>query len=438
MALSLFATLLVALAPLRFGFGKHDALREAGVRTTGSRVTQRVRRTLIAAEVALSIVLLAGAGLLLRSFANMIGVDPGFRTERRLTVTVLAPPSSYPDDAVRRTFFARLVTDASAIPGVEAAGAVVNLPLAAGVGDLDIELPGQAVAAGDVAPRLDWQVVTPGYFDAMGIQLVRGRAITNVDDARAPGAVVLSESAVGKYWGDSDPIGQRFKLGAEAGPGWVTIVGVVRDVRQNALTLEPPALMYLPHAQFRFWHGGNAPATMTLVLHAAREPMTLLSPLREVMRRIDPHVPLSNVRTMEQVVSTALAQPRFATSVLGGFALLALVLAVIGVYGLVAYSVARRTREIAVRMALGAAAHNVVGQIVLQGLRPVFVGAIFGVVGAVLLTSMLDTMLYGVAPRDPVTLAGTVLVLACTAVVAAVLPARHAARVTPMGALREE
>ena len=436
--LSLVATLLVALAPLRFGFSGYDALREAGARTTGSRATQRVRRTLIAAEVALSIILLAGAGLLLRSFANMIGLDPGFRTERLLTVTVLAPPSKYEDDASRRTFFARLVNDASAIPGVEAAGAVVNLPLVAGVFDLDIELPGRPLAEGDVSPQLDWQVVTPGYFDAMGIEIVRGRAISNIDDARAPGAVVLSESAARKYWGDTDPIGQRFKLGAGAGPGWVTVVGVARDVRQNALTLEPPAMMYLPHGQFTFWHGGNAPATMALVLHAASEPMALLSPLREVMRRIDPYVPLSNVRTMEQVVSTAVAQPRFATSVVGGFALLALVLAVIGVYGLVAYSVARRTREIAVRMALGAAARNVVRQIVIQGMIPVMIGAMLGVAGAFMLTRVLDTMLFGVAPRDPVTLAGTVLVLGLTAVVAAVLPARRAARVTPMGALREE
>jgi hypothetical protein len=204
------------------------------------------------------------------------------------------------------------------------------------------------------------------------------------------------------------------------------------------LTFEPPAIMYLPHAQFRFWHGGNAVATMTLVLHTAGDPLALLPPLRDLVRRIDPHVPLANPRTMEQVLSTNVAEPRFATSVLSGFAALALALALIGIYGLVAYSVARRTREIAVRMALGAARANVVRQIVLQGMRPVVAGALVGVMGAFWLTGALETMLYGVTARDPVTLAGTVVLLGLTALVASLLPARRAARITPMAALREE
>jgi predicted permease len=435
---SVLATLLVALAPLRFGMADPGALREAGVRTTASRASNRLRRALITAEVALSIVLLAGAGLLMRSFANLMAVDAGYRTEQVLTVPVSLPAASYPDDASRRLFFSRLVEDASRIPGVLAAGAVSNLPLATNVGDLNIELDGRPVAEGDVSPRLDWQIVTPGWFEAMGVEILRGRAITTVDDARAPGAVVLSESAARKYWGDADPIGQRFRLGANAGPGLVTVVGVARDVRHGTLTDPPPPLMYLPHAQFTFWHGGSAAAAMTLVLHTAGAPLPMLEPLRETVRRMDASVPLGTASTMEQVVSTAVAEPRFATSVLGAFALLALALAAIGLYGLVGYTVARRTREIAIRMALGAQPAALVRRITTQALQPVALGIVIGGVAALVLTRTMSSMLYGITPHDPATFALIVLLLCATALIACLVPARRAAAVAPLSALREE
>jgi putative ABC transport system permease protein len=435
---SLLATILVALAPLRFGIGALGALREGGTRTTATRASNRVRRALITAEVALSIVLLAGAGLLMRSFANLVTVDTGYRTEQVLTVPVSLPASSYPDDASRRLFFSQLVSDASRIPGVLAAGAVVNLPLATTVGDLDIQLEGRPVADSDVSPRLDWQIVTPGWFDAMGVEIVRGRAITTVDDARATGAVVLSEAAARKYWSDADPIGQRFLLGANAGPGWVTVVGIARDVRHGTLTDAPPPIMYLPHAQFTFWHGGSAAASMTLVLHTAGAPLPTLEPLRELVRRMDAHVPLGHARTMEQVVSTAIAEPRFATSVLITFALLAMALAAIGIYGLVGYTVARRTREIAIRMALGAESRALVRQIVLHAMQPVLIGIVIGAVAALVVTRAMRSMLYGVTPHDPATFALIVALLSATALVACLVPARRAAAVAPLSALREE
>lgn len=437
LGLTLLTTLLVAAAPFGHGGGGHDALREAGSRTTTSRASQRTRRALIATEVALSIVLLAGAGLLLRSFTLLMAVDPGYRTDQLLTVPVTLPASSYDNDAAVRRFYAQLVDDASQLPGVVAAGAVINLPLATTIGDLNIELDGHTVAAGDLSPRLDWQVVTPGWFDAMGVDILRGRGITAADDERATGAVVLSEAAVRKYWADGDAVGQRFRLGAAAGPGWVTVVGIARDIRHGSLSAEPQPIMYLPHGQFTFWHGGSAVLTMTLVLHTAGEPMAMVAPLREHVRRMDPHVPLGTPRTMAQVMTTAVAEPRFAMSVIGSFALIALGLAAIGVYGLVSYTVARRTREIAVRMALGAQADGVVRQIVLQGMQPVLVGVAIGGLGALATGRLLQHMLYGIAPHDPVILAVTLVLLPATALLACVIPARRATGIEPWVALRE-
>jgi putative ABC transport system permease protein len=436
--LTLVVTLLVTLAPLRLGVVSHGALRESGARTTATRASHRVRRILIGAEVALSLVLLTGAGLLLRSFTNLLAVDPGYRTEQVLAVPVSLPATSYPDDESRRRFFAQLVDDAARLPGVLGAGAVSNLPLAAGVGDLNIQIEGRETAAGDVSARLDWQIVTPGWLEAMGVELVRGRTILPSDDARAIGAVVLSETAARKYWPDADAIGKRFRLGGGAGPGTVTVVGIVRDVRHGTLSDQPAELMYLPHAQFTFWNGGRAASSLTVVLHTAAEPLSLLTPLREQVRRLDPHVPLGAATTMAQVRGTAVAAPRFALSVIGSFALLALALAMIGIYGLVSYTVARRTREIAVRMALGADAGGVVRQIVAQAMRPVMAGVLIGGAAALALSRTVQQLLFDVTPHDPVTIAAALVLLPATALAACVLPARRATRIAPLSALRED
>jgi putative ABC transport system permease protein len=249
---------------------------------------------------------------------------------------------------------------------------------------------------------------------------------------------VLSEAAARRHWPAGDALGQRFRLGGDAGPGWVTVVGIARDVRQAALTDEPAAIMYLPHAQFTFWGGGPALSSMTLVVQTTDAPLGVLPALRDLVRGMDPHVPLGAARTMQQVVATAVAEPRFASSVLAGFALLALALAMIGIYGLVAYTVARRTREIAVRMALGAEPRGVVRQFVVQGMTPVLAGAAIGVAAALALGRTVRHMLYDVAPGDPGVMAATVLLLAATAFLACLIPARRAATVAPLGALREE
>jgi putative ABC transport system permease protein len=434
-AVAVLATLLAGLAAVRSAPRAGD-LREAGARTTLSRSSQRLRRTFVAAEVALTLVLMAGGGLLLRSFTNLLAVQPGYRTTQLLTVPVSLPGASYTEDAQRRQFFAQLVEEAGALPGVTAAGAVANLPLASRVGDLNIELEGRARAPGDASPRLDWQVVTPGWLEAMDIHIVRGRSIGPGDDHRAPGAVVLSEAAARRHWGPVDPIGQRFRLGAGAAPGWVTVVGIARDIRHGGLAAEPEAIMYLPHAQFSFWNDGPAVTAMTLVLHTAGEPMSLLTALRDIVRRIDPAVPLGAAQTMEQVRNRAVAEPRFAAGVLAAFAALALLVAVVGVYGLVAYTVSRRTREIAVRMAMGAPARAVVRQITLQGLAPVLAGALIGTAAALLLSRLVRHMLHGVGSTDPLSYAAALLLLLCAAAAACVLPARRASRVPPLEALR--
>jgi putative ABC transport system permease protein len=436
LGLSLLVTLLVALAPVRLGGPAFDGLREAGGRTTTGRSSQRLRRGLITGEVALCVVLLAGAGLLLRSFTALTAVDPGYRTERLLTVPISLPPSDYPTDEQRRAFFAALVEGAAALPGAVAAGAVANLPLVAPTGDLSIRMEGREVIEGDVSPRLDWQVVTPGWVEAMGVHILRGRGISAADDATAPGAVVLSEAAARRHWPDGDALGQRFRLGGDAGPGWVSVVGIARDIRHASLVEEPPAIMYLPHAQFTFWAGGAAVGAMTLVVQTAAEPMSVLPALRDLVRGLDPHVPLGAARSMEQVVSTAVAEPRFASRVLAGFALVALLLAMIGIYGLVGYTVSRRTPEIAVRMALGAPPRDVVRHFVVQGMAPVLAGIVIGATAALALGRTIAHMLHDVAPDDPRVLAAAVSLLAASALLACVLPARRAAAVAPLDALR--
>jgi putative ABC transport system permease protein len=281
-------------------------------------------------------------------------------------------------------------------------------------------------------------VITPGWMEAMGMTVVRGRGITAQDHADAPGAVVLSEAAARRHWPDGDALGQRFRLGGGAGPGEVTVVGIVRDVRQLGLAEEPPAVMYLPHAQFTFWGGGPAMPAMTLVVRTAGDPMAMLPPVRDLIRGMDPHVPLGTARSMDQVVATSVAEPRFASGVLAGFAVMALVLAIIGIYGLVGYAVARRSKEIAVRMAIGAAPTAVVRQFVLQGMAPVAAGVGLGVAAAMALSRTVRHMLFGVAPQDPLTLLAAVAILLATALLACVVPARRAARVAPQAVLRAE
>lgn len=436
LAAALVSALLFGVVPTLLSGTRIDSLRESGTRTTSSRRAQLFRTTMVATEVGLSIILLAGAGLMIRSFTQLSAVDPGYRIENVLTFGVTVSGPGYVEDGPRRDFHAVLTERLRALPGVRAAGAVSNLPLASSLGDLGIQIEGRETRADEVSNRLDWQVVTPGYFDAIGIGIVKGRAILPTDDERAPGAVVISESAAKRYFDGIDPIGRRFRLGGNAGPGTVTVVGVARDVRHASLDQSSAPAMYLPHRQFTFWNGGRAVAGLEHVVHTLGDPNDFASAVRRVVAEIDPRVPVAQMRTMEQLSSQAVAEPRFMVSLLGFFAVGALGLAVVGIYGLIAYTVARRTRELGIRAAFGARGSQVMLLVLAQGMRPVFAGAAAGIVCAFFLTRTLTSMLYEVKPQDPKTFAVSILVLIAAALAACMVPALRATRVDPARALR--
>jgi len=323
-----------------------------------------------------------------------------------------------------------------AIPGVDEAGLVTNLPLATRLGDLNFRIEGRTVAEGDVSPRADWQVVTPGYLEAMEVRLVRGRLLTAQDNESAPGAVVISRALADRYWPAEDPMGTRFELGGNAGPGWVTVVGIVADVRHSGLDQVTGGQMYLPHAQFRFWGGGGAARSMNLAVRSSLPVNELRAALADAVGGLDPTLPLARVRTMEDVRRASTALPRLLTALVSAFSLLALLLTAVGLYGVVSYAVSQRTREFGIRSALGAPATATRSMVLRQGLKLAVWGVGIGMIGVLLGARLLGGILYDVQPTDPMSMVGSAALLTLVALGAAYLPARRATRVDPVATLR--
>lgn len=289
------------------------ALREGG-RAGAGKAGRRLRSALVVGELAFALVLLAAAALLGRSFAGLLQVDPGYTTENIFTAELSLPSTAYPENADVVNLYRELEGRVRAVPGVEAAGLVTNLPLASQLGDLNFQIEGQATGSGEVSPRADWQAVTPGYMEAMGIRLLRGRAISPQDDGTAPGAVVISQTLAERYWPDRDPMGTRFELGGGAGPGWVTVVGVVADVRHSGLQQEPRGQMYLPHQQFLYWNGGGPARGLKLAVRSRLPEDELRGALAGAVATLDPTLPLARPRTMATIRSTSTAVPRVLTA----------------------------------------------------------------------------------------------------------------------------
>ncbi len=414
------------------------SLREGGGRVSGDRGGLVTRRLLVVGELALALVLLAGAGLLTRSFIALVNVDPGIRTDQVASARVTLPIARYQSDEEIRAFHRELRTRLNAVPGVLAAAAVSNLPLATTLGDLNFRIEGRPVPEGGVSPRGDWQVVTPGYFEAMGLAVVQGREIAAHDDTSAPGVVVVNQTLARLHWPDGDAIGKRFTLGGQAGPGIVEIVGVVRDVRHEGLEQPDRPQMYLAHEQFRFWNGGGAARAMNILVHSSLPLSELADPMRDAVRSLDPLLPLSDFTTMREARAGAVAIPRLLMSLVAGFSLLSLILAAVGIYGVMAFAVGRRTHEFGIRMALGARPMQVSGMVLRQGLGITTAGIAFGLVGVYVSTRLLSTVLFGVTATDPVTLAAVAILLGSVAVAACWIPAHRATTVSPVVSLRAE
>lgn len=411
------------------------AVRESGRAQTGGRGRQRIRDVLAVTQIALSVVLLIGAALLMRSLMELRRIDLGFRASNALTVRTALPEATYPDDASVIRFYRTLRRELAALPGVEAVGGTRLLPLSGTIGDWSITLEGRPRVP-EENPNGDWQVVTPGYFETMGMTLVRGRSLLETDEENAPIVAVINETMAARYWPNENPIGRRFHLGTSGRP-WITVVGVVAAVKHNAITEGARAEMYVPHAQWSA-AGASARRAMTFVLRTRNDPLALLGYVRQAVRSLDPNLPLSDVRTLEGVASDALSRPRFTTLLLTLFAAVALSLATIGIYGVISLLVARRRQEIGIRLALGARPTTILGMVMTRALVLAATGVAFGLTAAALLGRVIASLLYGVTPFDIATFAVVPLLLAAVALLAALVPATRAAAVDPALTLRAE
>jgi putative ABC transport system permease protein len=432
LAVAIATGLVFGIVPALVATGTaNDALREGGRHGGGPR-SRRVLGTLVVAEVALSLVLLAGAGLLVRSFVRLQNVDPGFRAEGVLTARVQLPGARYSDPRLSAGFFTDAVSRIAALPAVRSAAGVSFLPMAGlGIGT-SFYVADQPVPAAGEAPTTDVRPITPGFFRTMGIPHLVGRDFTAADTVDSPHVAIVGETLVRRHLSGENPIGKRLKVSiGPAGGMDVEIVGVVGDIRMAALDGEIRPAVYLPHTQL-------AIGLMTFVVRTETEPLSLVNSVATTVRAIDPELPLADVRTMEEVVDATLARPRTVSVLLAVFALMALVLAGVGVYGVMAYSVSQRTQEIGVRMALGATSESVFRLVLGQALRLVMLGVVVGLIVAAALTRVLETLLYETEPLDPSTFAVTALLLTIVATLASYVPARRGMRVAPMEALRAE
>jgi predicted permease len=412
-------------------------LRQGGRGVAGGG-RQGARRALVVGEVAIALVLLVGAGLMTRSFVRLLSVDPGYRVDHLLTVPIALPGSRYRENERVIGFYQELARRMASLPGVVSAGAVAGVPLVSERGDLSIDIEGRPVAPGETKRRADWQVVTPGYFKAMGMRLIRGRGIEATDLESTPGVVVINETLAKRYWPNDDPIGKRFKLGGGAGPGMVTVVGIVADVKQSSLAATPEREMYLAHTQFRFWGGGSILRSLSLVLRTTGEPTALIRSVRSEVAALDAQLPLGQFRTMEEVRGESVSQPRFLMFLFSAFSVVALSIAVIGIYGVIAYGVAQRRQEIGIRVALGARPSTVAAMVVRQGMALAVLGIAAGLVLALLLTRFLASFLFSVTPTDPLTLGLVAAALAAAALAASYIPAVRATRTDLVEVLRAD
>jgi putative ABC transport system permease protein len=432
-ALALLTSILFGLTPALQAskINLSESLKEGSRGLSGGR-SNRVRGVLLISEVALSLVLLIGAGLMIKSLAGLLKIDPGFKPDNTLTMRIALLGSKYPTAIQQIAFFQDVSRRVEHLPGVQSVGMISSAPLSGGVyaGGFSIEARVPSSESDEMVA--DRRMISPDYFDAMGIRFAKGNGFTDRDDRTAPGVVVVSESWARRFLPDEDPIGKRLKLGGrDSTRPWLSIVGIAGDVRDAAIDSEARPCLYMPYPQF-------PTSAMDLVVRAGSDPKTLVSAIRDEVWSVDKDQPVTDVKTMDQYVADSVSPRRFNAVLLAAFAGLALVLASVGIYGVTAYSVSQRTREIGIRIALGAQPSDVIKLMVGSGMALVLAGVAIGLIGALWLTRVMTSLLYGVNATDPITFACVSCLFVAVTLVASYLPARRATRVDPMAALRCE
>ena len=414
-----------------------SSLKDGGRGGSEGPGRRRSREWLVGTQMAVAVLLVIGAGLTGRSFRNLTQIDPGFEVRNALTLRVALPDATYPGTADRIRFFQELGDEVRGLAGVRAAGFVRVLPIAAEIGDGGMRIEGRPVAPGEPNRSGDWQVVTPGYFEAMGIPLLEGRFFDRTDTPDGIQVIAVNETLAKQYFPGESPLGKRIQVGGAPGTPWRTVVGVVGDVHHNGLTNPAKRAWFVPHNQFaKSW--GATRSAMTLVARTAGDPRGLLKSIEGLLVRRDPSVPVTAVATLESVVGSAVREQRFTATLMAGLALLTLMLAAIGVYGVMSYSVTRRNQEIGVRLALGADPGRVRRLVIAEGMVPAAIGIRGGVAAAMGLSRFLGEILYGVGALDPLTFIAVPLLMVGVALGSALGPARRATRVDPVVALRRD
>ena len=437
-----FTASIALLTGIVFGFAPamhtldsnlNDSLKEGGRDSAVSRKGNRLRGLLVIGEVAVSFVLLIGAGLLINSFLHLRNLDPGFRTDHLLTMKVDLSALKYPDGERRSVFFDEVLRRIRGLPGVELVAVAGNLPFTYNGDSASIAVEGIPDPPPDQWPDVIYRAVGPGYFGTMGIPLIRGRDFTDQDKADSKKVVIISEKTAQHYWPEQDPIGKRLKTGSTTSNSpWREVIGVVKDVRQNDFIAQPKMQMYFDYRQLKDL------AANALIVRTSMEPMSLATSVRNAIWAVDKDQPVADIETMDHIVSEAIARQRFSMLLLGVFAALALVLAAVGIYGVMSYSVAQRTHEIGIRMALGARRADVLQMTVKQGFKLVSLGMVLGLIVAFLLTRVLASLLFGISATDPITFIGISLVILAVAILASYIPALRATKVDPIIALRAQ
>ena len=434
LAVALVTGLLFGIAPAIHASRAdlHDALKD-GARTVGESRGHWLRRSLVVAEVALALTLLVGAGLLIRSFAMLQGVDPGFDPRNLVTVNLSLPQAKYTTPESRAAFFETLRLRLVGLPGVESVGGTSNVPFGGNWSTGSFSVEGYQSPEGQPGPWGDQRLVTPGFHETLKITLLKGRLIAPTDREGAQKVVVVDDEMVRRYWPNTDPIGKRITFDDTTAPDveWITVIGVVEHTAHEGLDAERRVQLYRPVQQ-------RPISQMTFALRSQGDPTQLVASVRQAVLAIDPDQPIAQVRTMDAMMDEALGQRKLSMYLLGSFAGLALLLSAIGIYGVMSFDVTRRSQEIGVRMALGAARRSVLSLVMKQGMGLALVGVAIGLAGAFALTRVLEAQLFGITRTDPATFAFVAVILMLVATMATLIPALRAIRLDPVRALRCE